>query len=121
MKSICNSDELDTEAENIKNNKEFYFNNLNNCLSSFEIEKICINMYNKLYQEILFTPKEKITEVLPNELGEYNFNMLVRSEGAYDHNWKEPENFKNSINRPRIEYRGNCKSYIGNNLLAIAR
>lgn len=121
MKSICNIDDLDNEVETIKNNKDFYFNKLNSCLSSFEIEKICINMYNKLYQERLFTPKEKITELAPNELGEYNFNMLVRCEGAFDPNWEEPENFKDSINRPRIEYRGNCKSYIGNNLLALAR
>ena len=121
MKRICNSNNLDNEVDKIINNKEYYLNRLNNCLSSLEIEKICLNMYEKLYQETLFIPKKGINEILPNEYGEYKFNMIVRCEGAYNPNWVEPDNFKEAINMPRIDYRGNCKSYIGNNLLGFPR
>lgn len=49
-----------------------------------------------------------------------DFNMFVRSEGAYAY-WKEPENFLEALNIPNTYYHGNCKSYIGQNSIALAR
>lgn len=48
------------------------------------------------------------------------FNMFVRSEGAYT-SWKEPEDFLEALNIPNTSYHGNCKSYIGQNSIALAR
>lgn len=138
MKYLYNKENLDDITEMILNNpkqiKEFVPEEPN----SLDMEHTLINIYTKLYnKEIYKTPSEyddktsitineenfevPIVEIKPNEQGEYDFMMFIRCEGAYDPKWKEPEDYKASINRPDITYHGNCKSLISNQLLGFPK
>ena len=96
-----------------------------------ELEAKCINIYEKEYERTLYQTEGKeateiveyedkkidVYEINPNE----NFNMFVRVEGAYNTDYEEPENFLDALNTPQIYYHGNCKSYIRNDMIAVAR
>jgi len=49
-----------------------------------------------------------------------DFKTFVRVEGSYSY-WEEPDNFADYLNNINPDNNGNCKSYIGNNLFAMAR
>lgn len=94
--------------------------------SSIEgLEANCINIYTKMYEETLYKPEgDKVEEVEydGNSISVYeisgDFNMFVRSEGACN-GWQEPENFADALSRPTTKHHGNCKSYIGQDSIAI--
>ena len=98
------------------------------------MESKCIHMYERMYDKIMYKPQldeKKDCEIYVDSNGKKHeidiyeinsdFNMFVRAEGAYNNDWKEPENFLEAVNRPNIECHGNCKSYIGQNSLSLAR
>lgn len=112
------------------NNSDFDFSkNLDNALVITELEKKCISIFTKNYEKSLYKLEDnepthevefegkKIKCYTPKE----DFNMFVRSEGAYSFNWKEPDNYENYLNMSRISYHGNCESFICQNLIALAR
>lgn len=121
------------ECKNIEEKYNENKNIIDNELETIEystiatLEANCINMYAKNYNEILYKPKEE--DIISNveyegksiniyEIDE-DFNIFVRAEGACN-GWEEPENFNESLKKPRTKYHGNCKSFIGQDLIAIA-
>lgn len=103
-------------------------------VSAVAMESKCIHMYERMYDKIMYKPQldeKKDCEIYVDSNGKKHeidiyeinsdFNMFVRAEGAYNNDWKEPENFLEAVNRPNIECHGNCKSYIGQNSLSLAR
>ena len=94
-----------------------------------EIEEKCIGIFAKKIKNTLYTLDEsdrvESTTYNGQEIKRYevkiDFNMLVRSEGAYNPYWEAPENYQDAILRPKMQYHGNCESYIGQNLIALAR
>lgn len=138
MIEIYYKTDFDEIIETILNNPDLVKEKTKTVPVSIDMETSLINIYKKMYQkEIYQTPVEidnqtlieldgiehsiPVIEIKPNEKDEYDFKMFIRSEGAYDPKWQEPENFKDSINRPDITYHGNCKSLISNQLLALPK
>jgi len=138
MKNIYESENLEEVILNILNNSKQIFDRLKELKNSIDIEKTLIGIYQKLYEKEIYKVPQiadsvetinvndnnynvKIINLKPSDNGFYDFKMFIRSEGAYDPNWNEPNDFNVSINRPEIEYHGNCKSLIANNLLALPK
>ena len=125
MKRIVESDTID---EHIKENIELMSNYEKLVTEDFEAE--CIHIYERLYNDALYKLKDedeiateeyegkevKIYEINPNS----EFNLMVRVEGAYTA-YEEPESFKESLYSASTAYHGNCKSYISQDSIAIAR
>lgn len=131
-------------AENAsKNVKDFYYkhkdealkgsyrwSNMNKCKVQEKINK----QYSEVYQETLYKLKDE--DLLENQEFYYDksgnaikikmyeikddFNMFVRSEGAYTY-WEEPDDFLKAVNMPSIDYHGNCESFIGQDSISIAK
>lgn len=99
-------------------------------LISEDFEMECIHLYERLYDESLYKISEedeigeeeyedtkiKIYEINP----EKEFNLNVRVEGAYT-DYEEPENFADMLFSAKTVSHGNCKSFVGNDCLAIAK
>ncbi len=118
-----------SEIENIEINDNLYE-------SAISIENECLKMYEKIYNNVLFTTIDKKVNMQDEYILEdgnkeliniieapsyEDFYMLVRSEGAYSKEYMEPDNFKDFLNMPNMEYHGNCKSLISNDFLGVAR
>ena len=135
--------ELINKIKNIKEifyKEKFEINNIKSNNNSFEsaisIENECLKMYEKIYNNVLFTTIDKKVNMQDEYILEdgnkeliniieapsyEDFYMLVRSEGAYSKEYMEPDNFKDFLNMPNMEYHGNCKSLISNDFLGVAR
>ena len=109
----------------------YIWQNMNICKVQAELNK----KFSEIYQESIYKIKEEDLldekeyyidkdgnkkEILVYEIKD-DFNIFVRSEGAYNTNWEEPENFLDKINTPKIDYHGNCESFIGQDSIAVAR
>ena len=103
--------------------------------SYVEFQTDLIDMMEEVYNESLYKPQEHQENILPSEqyideAGETHeiqmyeiredFQLFARSEGAYNPEYQEPDNFYDAINRPSSEYHGNCESFISQELMAIA-
>ena len=106
-------------------------------VNSRNIEAQMLNLFAEIYNETLYKPKEeeksKKQEIyieekdgskIEQKIDVYNltddFNINIRVEGAY-RDFEEPNNFEAYYNQPNITDHGNCESYIGNDLIAVAR
>jgi hypothetical protein len=95
-----------------------------------QMEADLLNIYAKTYRDAIYKVDEKelafkdefegknidVIEMDPKS----DFSMFARVEGAFVE-WEEPDNFLDAINVPNTKYHGNCKSFIAQNMLAIAR
>ena len=123
-----NEAELNAMYERMKENQFQEFESEKN-IHVTDLEKKCISIYAKRYTEALYIPNEEDysgTTTYNNKTIKTfeikkDFNMFVRSEGAYDPSWRAPDDYKIDIQRPKIAYHGNCESFIGQNLIALAR
>lgn len=138
MLEIYNKVDFDEIIETILNEPGLIKEKTKSVPVSIDMESTLINIYIKMYQKEIYQIPDAIDnttsielagakhsipiiEIKPNEKNEYDFKMFIRSEGAYDREWQEPENFRDSINRPDITYHGNCKSLISNQLLGLPK
>lgn len=135
--------ELINKVKNIKEifyKEKFEIDNIkindNSFESAISIENECLKMYEKIYNNVLFTTIDKKVNMQDEYILEdgnkeliniieapsyEDFYMLVRSEGAYSKEYMEPDSFKDFLNMPNMEYHGNCKSLISNDFLGVAR
>ena len=109
-----------------------HFKSENKVLPNYsEIESSIINIYEKCYRNVLYSPeksnsKKGQTEYDGKKIPIYNINpksefyMFARVEGAYT-GYEEPENFYDDLMRNNIKNHGNCKSFISQNMLGLAR
>ena len=128
------------EHKNIKDVINYATNNnlLENAWIGFpnarNAEGKILNMFAELYNEKLYNlqtqdkldtkenyidPDGKQHQIDIYEI-KGDFNLNVRVEGAY-RRFKEPDDFSSYYENPDIDNHGNCESYIGNDLIAIAR
>ena len=122
------------ECDNIKEKYAEYKEIINNELEDIEyssiamVEAECINMYAQMYDKTLYKLSE-LDKVFDEEyegkkveVFEINkdFNMFVRTNGACN-GWNEPENFATQRQNSNTLNHGNCKSFVGQDCIAIAK
>lgn len=123
------------ECKNISEKYNTYKNEIDNELETIEyssvatLETNCINMYEDIYAETLYKPKEedKVSfieyEGKKIEVYEINedFNMFIRAEGTGKggYNYEEPENFADELDSSVEESHGSCRSFISQELISI--
>ena len=107
----------------------------NDILSVRNVESKILNMFEKLYNDVIYKAEEHDEDKIQSEkyidakgeeheIATYyikkDFNLRIRTEGAYAA-FEEPEDFKTLYNNPSIENHGNCECFISNDSISPAR
>lgn len=102
--------------------------NVESYLSKSLQTKVIRNFITKRYNEKLFKTEDidtiDIVKYEDKEIKVYSagtdFSMLIHAVGAYSE-FEIPDNYKEYWNMPKTATHGFCTSYIGNNMLGVAR
>ena len=114
-------DELYAQGKNdIQNWKDIEYS------AGTQIESNALALYRDIYNEQMKTEEQQMGKVeydgksvsVSEITGDFKF--LIRVEGAYSF-WKEPDDFSAYFDEVNPNSNGNCKSLVGNNILARAR
>lgn len=107
------------ESDNIEQFIPLIENSTGELRSYVEFQTGLIDLMEEVYSETLYIPQEHLDSILPNEQytdedGQIHdieiyevrdsFKMFARSEGAYNPNYQEPDNYYDDINRPNATY-----------------
>lgn len=107
------------ETDDIDHFKYLTENNMENKESYVEFQNSLIEMMEEIYNGTTYKSQEHREDMLPSE--QYidengqahkidvfeikeDFRLFARSEGAYNHDYIEPENFYDAINTPNTTY-----------------
>ena len=95
--------------------------------SILTLESDCLNLYARLYNEAIQWEETDLEDIeykgkkVKVQKITSDFNMLLRVEGAYSPDYKEPDNYKEYYEQVNINNNGNCKSSVANNVFARPR